>query len=97
MTDESIQPEIFDDWVVALRHAESSLEHLRSIYPANMMLIEETGHQAIRRALDSVQDGVVQMHRADRFVMGPEAYEQFVLDRDEERGRAAPTRGDKDG
>lgn len=96
MTD-PIQPGIIDDWMRALRHAESALDHLRYIYPSRMLLLEESGHRAIGQAMREIENGLGQLHRAGRYVMGQEAYEQFVLERDEERVRGAPPRGDRDG
>ncbi len=71
-------PEVEDDWQAAMTYATLSLEHLRQIYPARMALLPETGHEAIRRAMDEAQACVAQLHRAGKYVMGAERYEDFV-------------------
>ena len=71
-------PEVEEDWVAAMTYCTISLEHLRQIYPARMMLMSETGHEAIRRAMEDVQGAIRNLHRAGKFVMGQERYEQYV-------------------
>lgn len=83
-----------DDWLQALMAAETSLDYLRAIYPSKMMMLPETGHSAISRAMSSIQDGIGQMHRAGRYVMGADAYEDFLRDRVYEN--SSSTRGDQD-
>jgi hypothetical protein len=71
-------PEVEEDWMAAMTYCTLSLEHLRQIYPGRMMLLPETAHEAIHRAMDSVQSSIGQLHRAGKFVLGAERYEQYV-------------------
>lgn len=90
-------PQLVEDWWAALASADDCLARLRSIYPDRMLLLPETGHEAVKRAMQDVQDGVVSLHRAGRYVLGAEQYQSFILERAEERVRVGSTRGDQDG
>ncbi len=71
-------PEVELDWLDALDHSQAALHSLRHIYPSRMMLLPETAHEAIHRAMDSVQSSIGQLHRAGKFVLGAERYEEYV-------------------
>ncbi len=80
-------PSLVEDWTTALEHAEVIVERLRRVHPHRMLLLPETGHEAIRRAMRDAEDCLAGLHRAGRYVLGVDQYESFVLERDEERVR----------
>ncbi len=100
MTDDIGVPEVELDWLDAMDHASATLQNLRLIYPSRMALLPETGHEAIRRAMDDVQGAVRNLHRAGKFVLGADRYEQYVREqidnegrREEQHGRYTSTEG----
>lgn len=87
---------VVEAWLSALGAAEQSLESLGTIYPSRMYTLPESGFEAIKRAMNEIQDGVVQLHRAGRYVLGPDEYESFVLD-GQERDLQTEREEDNDG
>ncbi len=67
-------------WEQALRAITTGMEVIRSIYPSRMFLLPEAGHRALKDALDGAQNSVSSLHRAGRYVLGQEQYDQFVTD-----------------
>lgn len=77
MSDDRV-PSLIGPWGSALTDATSALETLRSVYPSRMMLLPETGHRSIASAMGSVQSAVADLHRAGRYVLGADGYEDFL-------------------
>ncbi len=71
-------PEVEEDWMAAMTYATLSLEHLRRIYPSRIMLLPETGHSAIGGAMEQIQGSIARLHRAGKFVLGADRYEQYI-------------------
>lgn len=77
MSDDRV-PSLIGPWERALADANSALETLRSIYPSRMMLLPETGHRAVASAMSNAQSAVSDLHRAGRYVLGVDGYEDFL-------------------
>ena len=84
-------------WESALMHASASMDDLRWIHPARMFLLNESGYRAIKSAMDSIQLGVAELHRAGRHVLGASSYESFVADRMTDRLDSMDLIGHADG
>ncbi len=91
MIDGADVPSLVGDWLSAISGAEAMLEPLRAIHPHRMLLLPETGHEAIRRAMRDAEDCLANLHRAGRYILGADQHETFVLERDEERARESRT------
>jgi flavin-dependent dehydrogenase len=70
-----------DLWESALDDLSDALRKLRIIYPDHMYLLPESGHSAIKEAMDSTQSALAKMHKAGRFVLSQEEYDQWLADR----------------
>lgn len=81
MTDEDSAPSIIPAWECAVGQLEDALSSLRSVYPSRMMLLPETGHRAIREAMNDSQSAVANLHRAGRYVLGVEGYDDWLAER----------------
>lgn len=81
MSEEDGVPSLVPQWTMAMDDLTSALERLRRIYPSRMMLLPETGHRAIREAMNGAQDSVAALHRAGRYVLGADGYEDYLAEK----------------
>ncbi len=93
MTEDVGVPEVELDWLDAMDHANAALRSLRRVYPSRIMLLPETGHSAIGGAMEQIQGAVARLHRAGKFVLGADRYEQYVRDQIDREDRREEQHG----
>jgi hypothetical protein len=81
-------------WENALDQSESALNYLRQIFPRQAWLMTETGSRAVDEAMSHIKDGIVDLHRAGRHVLGADQYESFMQERSERAVGMNIERGD---